>query len=176
MALINIFVKLWNNLVPTCNIGKRVVIKLLHIFLNVILHIFNLNMDKWIPINGTYRGGIESLGIHRYMIPVWYQNLGIQLPKVVFPRVDGWSMGPPGFGASHSLPLQFIIGLPNSPKTEAKGVVLVKGPWYKTSGSLWLSFDLNWSLSFLGLFQLGGTCTPSRLSMFLTCSYFLKFL
>ena len=27
----------------------------------------------------------------------WYQILGIRLPKVVFPRVDGWSMGPPGF-------------------------------------------------------------------------------
>ena len=32
----------------------------------------------------------------------------------------------------HSPWMQFVIGLPNSPKTEAKGVVLVKGPWYET--------------------------------------------
>ena len=35
------------------------------------------------------------------MIPVLYQNLGIRLLKVVFPRVDSWSTGPLGFGASH---------------------------------------------------------------------------
>ena len=57
-------------------------------------------MDKWIPINGTYRGGIESLGIQRYLIPTWYQSLGISLPKVVFPRVDSGSTGTLGFGAS----------------------------------------------------------------------------
>ena len=44
MALINLFVKLWNNLVPVCNNGKRVMIKLLQTVLNVISHIFNLNM------------------------------------------------------------------------------------------------------------------------------------
>ena len=45
MAFINLFVKLWNNLVLVCNNGKRVVIELLWIVLNVISHIFNLNMD-----------------------------------------------------------------------------------------------------------------------------------
>ena len=44
MALINLFVKLWNNLVWVCNNGKRVVIELLRTVSNVILHIFNLNM------------------------------------------------------------------------------------------------------------------------------------
>ena len=44
VALINLFVKFWNNLVPVCNNGKRVVIKLLQTVLNVISHIFNLNM------------------------------------------------------------------------------------------------------------------------------------
>ena len=44
---------------------------------------------------------------------------------------------------AHSPQLQFVIGLSDSPKTEAKGVVLVKGPWYETSGSLGLPFDLN---------------------------------
>ena len=75
-------------------------IKLLRTVLNVILHIFNLNMDEWISVNGTQRCGIELLVIHRYLIPVWYQSLGMQLPKVVFPRVDGWSTGPPIFKAS----------------------------------------------------------------------------
>ena len=59
MALINIFVKLWNNLVPICNNGKRVMIELLWNVVKVISHIFNLNMDKWIPVCRTYRGSIE---------------------------------------------------------------------------------------------------------------------
>ena len=53
MALINLFVELWNNLVLVCNNGKRVMIELLQIVLNVISYIFNLNMDKWIPVNET---------------------------------------------------------------------------------------------------------------------------
>ena len=57
-------------------------------------------MDKWIPVNGTYRGGIELLDIHRYLIPIWYQSLGIRLSKVIFQRVDSWLTRPPGFGAS----------------------------------------------------------------------------
>ena len=39
MALIKLFVKLWNNLVPVSNNGKRVVIELLWTVLNVISHI-----------------------------------------------------------------------------------------------------------------------------------------
>ena len=61
---------------------------------------------------------------------------------------------------AHNSWLQFVTGLPDSPKSEAKGVVWVKGPWYKTPGSPWLLFDLNQSLLFLDLFQLGGACTP----------------
>ena len=53
VALINLFVKLWNNLVLVCNNCKRVVIKLLRTVLNVNSHIFNLNMDKGILVNGT---------------------------------------------------------------------------------------------------------------------------
>ena len=101
MALINLFfVKLRNNLVLVCNNGKRVVIELLRTILNVVSHIFNLNMDEWISVNGTYRGGIKLLDIHRYLIPIWYQSLGVRLPKVVFLWVDDWSMEPPGFGSS----------------------------------------------------------------------------
>ena len=46
--------------------------------------------------------------------------------------------------------LQFVTGLPNSPKTEVKGVVLVRGPWYKTPNSLRLPFYVNQSLMFPG--------------------------
>ena len=53
MTLINIFVKLWNNLVSICNNCKRVVIELLQTILKCNYAYFNLNMDKWLPINGT---------------------------------------------------------------------------------------------------------------------------
>ena len=45
--------------------------------------------------------------------------------------------------SAHSPRLQFVTELPDSPKIEAKGVVLVRGPWYETLDSLRLSFDLN---------------------------------
>ena len=54
--------------------------------------------------------------------------------------------------SAHNLRLQFVIGLPDSPKTEAKGVVLVRSPWYETPDSLGLPFDVNQSLVFAGLF------------------------
>ena len=59
---------------------------------------------------------------------------------------------------AHSPMLQFVTGLLDSHKTEAKGVVLVKGPWYETPSSPRLPFDLNQSLSFPCYFQLSGTC------------------
>ena len=61
--------------------------------------------------------------------------------------------------SSHSPLLQFITGLPDSPKTEVKGVVLVKGPWYEMPGFLGLPFDLNQSLTFPGLSHLDGACS-----------------
>ena len=61
---------------------------------------------------------------------------------------------------THNPQLQFVTRLPNSPKTKEKGVVLVMGPLYETPSSPRLPFNLNQSLSFLGLFQHGGTCTP----------------
>ena len=39
--------------------------------------------------------------------------------------------------------LQFVTRLPNSPKTEVKWVILVKGLWYETPGSLGPPFYLN---------------------------------
>ena len=47
--------------------------------------------------------------------------------------IGGWLSMP-----AHSPRLQFVTGLLDSPKTEAKGVVLVKGPWYEMLGSLGL--------------------------------------
>ena len=52
--------------------------------------------------------------------------------------------------SAHSPGLQFVTGLPDSPKIEAKGVILVRGPWYETPDSLGLSFDVNQSLMFPG--------------------------
>ena len=50
--------------------------------------------------------------------------------------------------STHSPQLQLVTGLPDSPKTKAKGVVLVKDPWYETPDSLGLPFDGNQSLTF----------------------------
>ena len=47
--------------------------------------------------------------------------------------------------------LHIVNGLPDSPKTEAKGALLVRGPWDETPGSLWLPFNINRSQSFPGL-------------------------
>ena len=44
--------------------------------------------------------------------------------------------------------LQFVNGLPDSPKTEAKGVILVRGPWDETPGSPDLLFYINRSQRF----------------------------
>ena len=46
--------------------------------------------------------------------------------------------------------LQIMNGLPDSPKTEAKGVLLVRGPWDETLGSPGLPFNVNRSQTFPG--------------------------
>ena len=46
---------------------------------------------------------------------------------------------------------QIVNGLPNSPKTEAKRALLVRGPWDETSGSPGLPFNVNRSQSFPGV-------------------------
>ena len=45
--------------------------------------------------------------------------------------------------SAHSPWLQFVTGLLDSPKTKAKGVVLVKGPWYEKPESPGFPFNLN---------------------------------
>ena len=47
--------------------------------------------------------------------------------------------------------LQIVNGLPDSPKTEAKGALLVRGPWDETPGSPGLPFNVNRSQSFPSL-------------------------
>ena len=47
--------------------------------------------------------------------------------------------------SAQSSRLQFVNGLPDSPKMEAKGVILVRGPWDETLGSPGLPFDVNQS-------------------------------
>ena len=54
--------------------------------------------------------------------------------------------------SAHNPKLQFVIGLPDTPNTKAKGVVLIKGPWYEMLGSLKLPFNMNQSMVFPGLF------------------------
>ena len=53
--------------------------------------------------------------------------------------------------SAQSSRLQFLNGLLDSPKMEAKGVTLVRGPWDETSGSSGLPFDVNRSQFFLGV-------------------------
>ena len=49
--------------------------------------------------------------------------------------------------------LQVVNGLPDSPKTEAKCALLVRGPWDETLGFLALSFNINRSQSFPGVWS-----------------------
>ena len=49
--------------------------------------------------------------------------------------------------------LHVVNRLPNSPKTEAKGVLLVRGPWDESPSSLSLPFDINRSQSFPGVWS-----------------------
>ena len=49
--------------------------------------------------------------------------------------------------------LQFFTGLPDSPKSEVKGVILVRGPWDETPGSLDLPFDVNHAIFFLSVYM-----------------------
>ena len=49
--------------------------------------------------------------------------------------------------------LQFVTRLPDSPKSEAKGVLLVREAWDETPGAPDLLFDVNHSMSFLGVYR-----------------------
>ena len=64
--------------------------------------------------------------------------------------------------------LQFLTGLPDSPKTEVKGTILVRGPWNETLGSPDVPFTLNQSMSFPSVFKLWGLYVSVRLSFIFT--------
>ena len=49
--------------------------------------------------------------------------------------------------------LLFVTGLLDSPKSEAKGVILVRGPWDETPGSPDLPFDVSHTMSFPGVYK-----------------------
>ena len=55
------------------------------------------------------------------------------------------NVGPSGqmFMSILSPRLQIVNGLPDSSKTEAKGALLVRGPWDETPGSLGFPFNVN---------------------------------
>ena len=86
-------------------------------------------------------------------------QLDISLVEVCFIYTLKLGIGGQLSMLTHSRRLQVVTGIPNSPKTEVKEVVLVKGPWYETLGSLGLAFDLNQSLTFPGLSELDGACS-----------------
>ena len=46
-----------------------------------------------------------------------------------------------------------MIGCPDSSKSEAKGVILVRGPWDETPSSLDLPFDVNHAMKFPGVYM-----------------------
>ena len=50
--------------------------------------------------------------------------------------------------------LQVVNGLPHSPKMEAKGVLLARGPWDESLGFLGLPFNINRSQSFPGVWSI----------------------
>ena len=85
-----------------------------------------------------------------------FYQLDISLLEICFIYILKVGIGGLLSMSAHNPRLQLVTGLPNSPKTKEKGVVLVKGSWYETSSSSSLPFDLNQSLSFLGLSQLDG--------------------
>ena len=78
-------------------------------------------------------------------------QLGISLVEIFFIYTLKLGIGGCLFMSVHSPRLQFVTGLPDSPKTEAKRVVLVRGLRHVTLSSPRLPFYMNQSLSFPGL-------------------------
>ena len=89
--------------------------------------------------------------IGSYVLNHLYQ-LDLSLVDILI--IYSLSIGPGGWMSMSVLNTRFQIvnGLPESPKTEAKGALLVRGPWVETPDSLGLPFNVNRSQSFPGLF------------------------
>ena len=75
-------------------------------------------------------------------------QLDISLVEICFIYTLKLRTGGLLYMSAHGPRLQFVTGLLDSPKTEAKDVVLVKGSWNETLGSPRLPFNLNQSFSF----------------------------
>ena len=101
-------------------------------------------------------------------------QLDILLVEICFIYTLKLGIGVRLYISAHSPRMQFVIGLPDSPKTEARSV-LVRGLWYETPGSLRLPFDLNQSLYFPSLFSLAELVLTEAFYV-LTYPYFLNFL
>ena len=70
--------------------------------------------------------------------------------------------------------LQFVTGLPDSPKTEAKGMILLRGSWYETLGSPDLPFTLNQLMGFPGVFKFMGFVCCFYILLYVHPAYFLN--
>ena len=64
------------------------------------------------------------------------------------------------------------MGLPDLPKTEEKGMILVRGSWYETPNSVDLPFTLNRSMAFLGVFKLWDLYAVAHLPTYFLNKYF----
>ena len=86
------------------------------------------------------------------VLKLLYQ-LDLSLVEVCFAYTLRVAQGGQMSMSAQSLWLQFVTGLPDSPKSEAKGVILVRGPWDETSGSPDLPFDVNHAMLFPGVYK-----------------------
>ena len=82
-----------------------------------------------------------------YSVLNFLYQLDISLVEICFIYTLKLGTGGRLFMSAHSQWLQFVIGLLDSPKTEAKGVILVRGSWFEMPGSLGLPFDVNKSFA-----------------------------
>ena len=75
-------------------------------------------------------------------------QLDLSLVEVYFAYTLRVAQGGQMSMSTQSPRFHFVTRLTDSPKTEAKGVILVRGPWDETPGSPDLSFDVNHSMFF----------------------------
>ena len=80
-------------------------------------------------------------------------QLDISLAKVFFIYTLKLAHGGRLSLSAQSPQLQVVTGIPDSTKTEAMGVIPVKGLWHETPGSPDHPFTLNRGLSFPGVFK-----------------------
>ena len=101
------------------------------------------------------------------VLKLLYQ-LDISLVEVCFAYTLRVAQGDRMSMSAQSPRLQFVTGLLDSPKTKAKGVILVRGPWDETLGSPDLPFDVKHSMSFQ-VCTSNGVC----LRVYFSCAHFM---